>query len=65
LTPCWPQVRQVTLTRFTAPDAPVLPCAGPAPLPSEPPAIGWRAGIDLDPLDSTNNDDVAWLQALI
>ena len=51
----------------SAPDAPVLPCAvtGSAPLPSEPPTISWRAGIDLNPLDSTNNDDVAWLQALI
>ncbi|WP_139004551.1 DUF2332 domain-containing protein [Arthrobacter crystallopoietes] len=51
----------------SAPDAPVLPCAmtGSAPLPAEPPTISWRAGIDLNPLDSTNNDDVAWLQALI
>lgn len=51
----------------SAPDAPVLPCAvtGPAPLPSELPIVSWRAGIDLHPLDSTNDDDVAWLQALI
>lgn len=51
----------------SAPDAPILPCAvtGPAPLPSELPTISWRAGIDLNPLDSTNDDDVAWLHALI
>jgi len=29
------------------------------------PAIAWRAGIDLNPLDITNPDDAAWLRALV
>jgi hypothetical protein len=46
---------------------PVLHCttAGPVPLPSELPRVVWRAGIDLNPLDVRNPDDVAWLEALI
>ncbi len=45
---------------------PVLSCAAtgltpPAALPS----IGWRAGIDLNPLDVTAPDERAWLEALI
>ncbi|MGP4031905.1 DUF2332 domain-containing protein [Pseudarthrobacter sp. 1C304] len=46
---------------------PVLGCTvtGPAPLPAGLPAVVWRAGIDLNPLDVRNPDDVAWLEALI
>ena len=46
---------------------PVLRCAvtGPVPLPAELPRVVWRAGIDLNPLDVRNPDDVAWLEALI
>ncbi len=46
---------------------PVLGCTvtGPVPLPAELPAVVWRAGIDLNPLDVRNPDDVAWLEALI
>ena len=46
---------------------PVLGCAvtGPVPLPAELPPVVWRAGIDLNPLDVRNPDDVAWLEALI
>jgi hypothetical protein len=29
------------------------------------PEIGWRAGIDLNPLDVTNPHDVTWLETLI
>src|ERR1700677_1831820 len=41
------------------PDAPTLRCAisGPAPLPDRVPAIAWRAGLDLNPLDVTHEDD--------
>jgi hypothetical protein len=35
------------------------------PLPSEMPEVIWRAGIDLNPLDVTNEHDVAWLRASI
>ncbi|MFF2270757.1 DUF2332 domain-containing protein [Agromyces sp. NPDC058136] len=35
------------------------------PVPDRLPDIVWRAGIDLNPLDVTNPDDLAWLDALI
>jgi hypothetical protein len=47
--------------------APVLACrcAGPVPLPSRPVDVVWRAGIDLNPLDVTDPDDVRWLSCLV
>ena len=49
------------------PDAPVLRCEprGPVPLPARIPAISWRAGLDLNPLDVTREDDVRWLSCLV
>jgi hypothetical protein len=49
------------------PDAPTLRCrvAGPVPLPRQIPAIAWRIGIDLNPLDVTSDDDVRWLSCLV
>jgi hypothetical protein len=49
------------------PAAPTMSCAvhGPAPLPSQPPEIAWRAGLDLNPLDVTSDDDVRWLSCLV
>ena len=49
------------------PDAPTLRCAvrGPAPLPARVPDIAWRAGLDLNPLDVTRDDDVRWLSCLV
>jgi hypothetical protein len=49
------------------PQAPVLRCTprGPAPLPAQLPAITWRAGLDLNPLDVTSDDDVRWLSCLV
>ncbi len=49
------------------PDAPTLRCAvrGPVPLPARLPAIAWRAGLDLNPLDVTREDDVRWLSCLV
>jgi hypothetical protein len=49
------------------PDAPTLCCAvrGPVPLPGRLPAIAWRAGLDLNPLDVTRDDDVRWLSCLV
>ena len=45
----------------------VLDCAadGPVPVPDRLPEVVWRAGIDLNPLDVTRPDDLAWLDALI
>jgi hypothetical protein len=47
--------------------APLFRChvAGQAPLPDAPVEVAWRAGLDLDPLDLDDADDVAWLRALI
>lgn len=58
--------RQKRIGRADA-DAPVLRCAdsGPVPIPERLPQVSWRAGIDLNPLDVTDPDDVAWLDALI
>jgi len=49
------------------PLAPVLRCQprGPVPLPARVPEITWRAGIDLNPLDVTSDDDVRWLECLV
>jgi hypothetical protein len=48
-------------------DDPRLPCRvkGPAPLPAELPAVAWRGGIDLNPLDVTDADQTAWLEQLV
>lgn len=45
---------------------PILDCAltGTAP-PTRLPEIVWRAGLDLNPLDSTDPADLAWLEALV
>jgi hypothetical protein len=49
------------------PLAPVLRCQprGPVPLPGQIPEIAWRAGVDLNPLDVTSDDDVRWLHCLV
>lgn len=49
------------------PHAPVLRCEprGPVPLPRQFPEITWRAGLDLNPLDVTSDDDVRWLSCLV
>ena len=48
-------------------DAPVLTCQpmGAVPIPGHVPEIGWRAGLDLNPLDPSNPTDVEWLSCLI
>jgi hypothetical protein len=38
---------------------------GPVPLPDRPPEVVWRAGIDLEPVDLDNPDDVKWLEMLV
>ncbi|BCJ59581.1 hypothetical protein Jiend_30030 [Micromonospora endophytica] len=44
-----------------------LSCAisGNVPIPESMPAVVWRAGLDLNPLDVASDDDVRWLDALI
>jgi hypothetical protein len=50
-----------------SPDAPVFACRANAstPIPTGPVEVVWRAGLDLNPLDVTNPDDVAWLETLV
>jgi hypothetical protein len=38
---------------------------GPAPLPDRLPAVAWRGGIDLNPLDVTDPDTCRWLLTLV
>jgi hypothetical protein len=49
------------------PCATVLSCAidGPVPVPTTLPEVVWRAGIDLNPLDVTQSEDMAWLEILV
>jgi len=35
------------------------------PIPDSLPVVNWRAGLDLNPLDVSNNEDLAWLRACI
>ncbi|WP_043441802.1 DUF2332 domain-containing protein [Arthrobacter sp. L77] len=51
----------------TGSPVPPLECAvsGDVPLPARLPEVVWRAGIDLNPLDARNEDDVRWLEALV
>lgn len=53
--------------RVGAPDAPVLECAveGLAPLPDWLPEVTWRGGLDLNPLDVTDDDTARWLETLV
>ena len=46
---------------------PVFPCAVDAktPLPAACPQIVWRAGLDLNPLDVADRDQMAWLKTLV
>ncbi|MDH2416471.1 DUF2332 domain-containing protein [Nocardioides sp. CER19] len=57
----------VRLGEPTAGPASVLTCRakGDAPLPRTVPPIVWRGGLDLNPLDVTSTDDMAWLTTLV
>jgi hypothetical protein len=48
--------------------APVFPCAASAtatPLPRALPKVGWRCGVDLNPLDLNAPAEMAWLETLV
>ena len=49
------------------PDRPLLTCetTGSFTAPARVPEVVWRAGIDLNPLDVTDAEDVRWLESLI
>ena len=38
---------------------------GPVPVPARHPQIAWRGGVDLNPLDVTDDDATAWLETLV
>lgn len=38
---------------------------GPVPVPAAHPEVAWRGGVDLNPLDVTDEDAMAWLQTLV
>ncbi|WP_110238665.1 DUF2332 domain-containing protein [Nocardioides gilvus] len=46
---------------------PLLECraSGPVPVPTRWPEVAWRGGVDLNPLDVDDPDDVDWLEALV
>lgn len=46
---------------------PLLTCSvtGDLPVPTAPPAVAWRGGIDLNPLDVTDDGAMAWLTTLV
>jgi hypothetical protein len=57
-----------TTTTLAAPDGGrTLACevTGAPPLPERHPDVGWRGGIDLNPLDVTDPDAMAWLETLV
>jgi hypothetical protein len=49
------------------PGAALLSCAidAPVPRPAALPRVVWRAGIDLNPLDVTDAEDMRWLETLV
>lgn len=53
--------------RIGDPSAPELStrASGGTPVPASPPAVAWRAGLDLNPLDVSDADDLRWLETLI
>jgi hypothetical protein len=46
---------------------PIFPCVASSatPLPAEAPVVAWRCGLDLNPLDVTSAQEMAWLETLI
>lgn len=55
------------LSAGPVPEALVMDCVttGHPPLPTSLPEVSFRAGLDLNPLRVTDDDDVAWLEALV
>ncbi len=49
------------------PGAPVFACHADdaTPLPASVPQVAWRAGLDLAPVDASDPDQAAWLEALV
>jgi len=52
---------------YGATDVPLFPCrASPeTPLPPAVPRVAWRAGLDLNPLDVNDEEQMGWLETLV
>jgi hypothetical protein len=48
-------------------EPPIFPCGVSAatPIPGALPSIAWRAGLDLDPIDIADRNQVTWLETLV
>ena len=57
----------VGLADGTADSVVTLTCeaSGPVPLPERLPEVVWRAGIDINPLDVRDAEDMQWLESLV
>lgn len=53
--------------RLTGSGGPTLTATatGPVPVPDRHPEVAWRGGVDLNPLDVTDEDAMAWLTTLV
>lgn len=53
--------------RLTGSGGPTLTAtpSGPVPVPTRHPEVVWRGGVDLNPLDVTDHDAMAWLTTLV
>ncbi len=58
----WPGVG--TLTGSGGPTL-TATATGPVPVPERHPEVAWRGGVDLNPLDVTDRDAMAWLTTLV
>jgi hypothetical protein len=56
---------RLTPANATAPPRFACHVDGAVPLPRHLPQSVWRAGLDLDPIDVRDNDQCAWLEALV
>ncbi|WP_217181058.1 DUF2332 domain-containing protein [Streptomyces sp. AC495_CC817] len=58
--------RTVALDPAGGPSIVQIPCAIDArDVPTRLPRVAWRAGVDLNPLDPTDHDQIAWLETLV
>ena len=58
--------RVIALDPADGPSAVQIPCAiDETALPTQLPEVAWRAGVDLNPLDASDDEQMAWLDTLI
>jgi len=57
--------RHLTPANTTAPPSFACHVEGAIPLPQRLPQIAWRCGLDLNPIDVRDDDQCAWLEALV